>query len=139
MSSLRTEDSSEQSNLVQPGKDGSLASLSSVGTASLNPNPLLPSTPQVRKRVNFTKIKELWRLPSVNICCKDKFRVIENFDLAVSNSFSQNHRENALYLSLPCLCVYLCLLLSPSPHLSLSFPCSSKINSVTYSVSDRVI
>ena len=59
--------------------------------------------------------------------------------VAVSNSFSQNHRENALYLFLSCLCVYLCLSLSPSPHLSLSFPCSFKINSVTHSVSDRVI
>ena len=86
------------------------------------------------------KITEIIRIMDAVSCQHSLQRQVSKISsyVAVSNSFSQNHRENALYLFFPCLCVYLCLSLSPSPHLSLSFPCSFKINSVTHSVSDRV-
>ena len=87
------------------------------------------------------KITEIIRIMDAVSCQHSLQRQVSKISsyVAVSNSFSQNHRENALYLFFRCLCVYLCLSLSPSPHLSLSFPCSFKINSVTHSVSDRVI
>ena len=86
------------------------------------------------------KITEIIRIMDAVSCQHSLQRQVSKISsyVAVSNSFSQNHRENALYLFFRCLCVYLCLSLSPSPHLSLSFPCSFKINSVTHSVSDRV-